>query len=110
MMYKDIKDSRPGTRTRALRQLWEVEIYDGDPNDPDVGLVVETVIAWNHVDAIRRIGRAVASVPRSLGFVTWSRTGEQHVYLIENTTDGPIEDAPVVPTVGGVGEEDGWDF
>lgn len=118
MMYKDIKDPNPQTRTRALRKLWRVKVFESNPHTKS-GRVKkklpkireETVIAWNIVDANRKVAGDLVEQPEMIGFVTWPRQGEDHVYLIENTTEGPIEDEEIKPTVGGVGEdEDDWDF
>ena len=110
MQYKDIKDTRPYNKTRMLRRLWQVEVYDGDKDDADCPVIKETVIAWNQVDATRKSPGELAKLPESLGWVTWPRQGEGHVYLIENTTDGPIEEEEVIPSVGGIEDEDDWDF
>ena len=110
MMYKDIKDPNPRAKTRMLRRLWEVKVYKGKPDAKRPKVKKETVIAWNAVDANRKIGGQLAEEPKAIGYVTWPRSEEQkHVFLIDNPTEGP-EDAPVIPTVGGVSDEEDWNF
>jgi hypothetical protein len=59
-------------KSRQLRRMWELSIYDGDPDDPEVGIVKETVIAWNAVDAGRRaVGKRLALPPKFLHYVSW---------------------------------------
>lgn len=111
MMYKDIGDPNPRAKTRMLRRLWCVLVYDGDPDDPDTEIREETVIAWNAIDANRKVAGQLAERPEDLGWVTWPRTEEDlHVYLINNPTDGPLPDKPVNPSVGGIADEEDWDF
>ena len=97
MRYKGPND----IRTRELRRLWSVEIYEGDPDDPDSTTRMESVIAWNQPDAIRRCGERVAVQPESLGFITWD---EEPLFI--ETTKGPT-DRVVEPTIA---VKDEWDF
>lgn len=111
MQYKDAKNTDPAHKgTRMLRSLWEVKTYKGTPKKRKPKTETHTVIAWNAVDANRKSGGKLAEEPKRIGFVTWPRPGEEHVYLIENPTDGPIEDEKIMPTVGSVDEEADWDF
>jgi hypothetical protein len=117
MMYKDINNPNPSTRTRVLRRIWKVTVYEEEPNSKKTGKAKknvktreETVIAWNQVDANRKAPGKLAVPAEPIGFVTWPRDGESHVYMIDNPTDGPIEDEPVQPSVGGVDDEEDWDF
>jgi hypothetical protein len=57
MFYRGPNDRE----TRALRRLFVVKVYDGNPK----------VIAWNQCDAIRRCGGKVAELPEAECFVTW---------------------------------------
>ncbi|MCH8277961.1 MAG: hypothetical protein IIC12_03410, partial [Proteobacteria bacterium] len=52
MRYKNRED--PLGMTRELRRMWEVDLYDGDHNDPDCPTYTETVVAFNAVAAIRK--------------------------------------------------------
>jgi hypothetical protein len=88
---------------RELRRVWEVEVYEGDPEDPDVTTRTETVIAWNQVEAIRRAGGKVATLPVSKGFVTWPQGQEKRLFRIENTA-GPTDEV-VEPTLS-IGADD----
>jgi len=90
-----------------MRRLWEVEVFDGDREDPDCPIKKETVIAWNEVDAIRRTGDRAASRPKALHFVTWPNPGEDasKIFRINNTEEGPVGE-PVEPTVALPQEED----
>ena len=87
--------------SRELRRLWGLEVYDGDPDDPDVTTHTERCIAWNAQDAIRRCGKRVAVMPESLGFVTW----DDEPLIILNT-HGPT-DQVAAPTIA---LDDDWDF
>ena len=110
MMYKDIKDPNPRAKTRALRRIWELKIFEGDPDAKKPKTRKETVIAWNSVDAIRKAGGRLSEEPKPIGFVSWPRNEEQHhVYLVDNPSDGPDEDTPIVPTLGSVDDEEDWD-
>lgn len=94
-------------RRRELQRLWEVEVFDGDPEDPDVTTHKETVIAWNHVDATRKAGKHVATPPVELHFVTWPDTDE-NIFRINNTSEGPVGD-PVNPSMAVVDlSEEDW--
>jgi hypothetical protein len=39
-----------------MRKLYEVEVYLGDPDKKSTKTEVLTVVAWNEVDALRRLG------------------------------------------------------
>ena len=98
MRYKGPND----LRTRELRRLWAVEIYEGNPDDPEVTIHRESIIAWNPTDAIRRCGERVATQPESLGFITW----DDEPLFIESTK-GPT-DRVAEPTIEV--KEAEWDF
>lgn len=89
MFYRGPNDRE----TRALRRLFVVKCYDGDPDDPDVGVTEEKVIAWNQTDAIRRAGRPVAELPEAECYVTWD---DKPLKIFE--TAGPT-DEEALPTV-----------
>jgi len=83
-------------RGRELRRLWEIEVYDGDPNKKKPKTHTETVIAWNAVDAIRKCGAMkAAKQPVDLGYVMKDK-GEA-ILKIEDTA-GPT-DEEVTPTI-----------
>ncbi len=89
--------------TRELRREWEVELYDGDRNDPDCPTHTETVVAWNAVEAIRKCGnRRVVKQPRALHYVTWpeQKNSGGPIHKIESTagpTDQVIEPTIAIP-------------
>jgi hypothetical protein len=58
---------------------------------------VETVIAWNQVDATRRAGRHVAQLPKQVCFVTWP-DADGNIFRIESTEEGPIGE-PLDPSL-----------
>lgn len=94
-----------------LRRLWKVKIvekYGTKKRKPKIR--EETIIAWNAVDANRKAGGRLAEEPEPVGWVTWPRGEEKHVYFIDNPTDGPLEDEKVEPSVGTVSDEEDWDF
>ena len=88
---------------RELRRLWEVEVFDGPPEE-DTPSHKETVIAWNAVDANQRCGGHVKSRPVALYFVTWPEAGEKPMRI--DSTAGPTDEV-VEPSIG---NEDDWDF
>lgn len=90
---------------RELRRLYEIELFNGDREDPNVTTRTERVIAWNEVDAIRRAAVPVASMPVRLGHVTWPDSEDDPIYMIHNTR-GPT-DVVADPTIA---LNDGWDF
>ena len=91
---------------RELRRLWKIEVYEGDPNDPDVTVRTETIVAWNQVDAIRHAGGKLAVQPEALYFVTWPDNNNQ-IYRI-NDTSGPIGE-PIEPSIGiKIIEDENW--
>ncbi len=83
MMYKH----------RILRRLWKVQVFTGDPDDPGVEISEETVIAFNAVEAVRRVGRPVALPPEPVCYVTW----DDAPLRIENTA-GPTDEV-VTPSI-----------
>ena len=88
-------------RRRELRRLWEIEVYDGDPNEhPDIPTPThtETLVAWNAVDANRGAGGPVAAPPKALFFVTWPPKPGDPIYRINNTGEGPVGE-PIVPSI-----------
>lgn len=109
MNYKNIGGNAQ-EKTRILRRLWEVELFDGDPEDPLCDTKIETVVAFNHVDALRQAGGHAVEQPKFISYVTWPRIDEAEklIYRIDNTTDGPYGD-PVECTVEIAGQ-DPWDF
>ena len=108
MHYNDPQN--PSQKTRMLRRVWKCTVFKGNPDAKKPKTTTETVIAWNAVEANRKMGRQLACEPESLGWVTWPRAQEDYVYFIENPSDGPIEKHKVRPSVGGVADEDDWDF
>ena len=84
--------------TRELRRLWEVEIYDGDPDKKKTKIKKETVVAWNAVDAIRACGnRKLAKEPEALCYVTWPDEDGMPIYKIKDTS-GPTKEE-IKPTI-----------
>lgn len=80
-----------------MRRLYQVELYDGDPDDPDTPIITETVVAWNATDAMRRCaGRAAVKEPTALHYVTWE-DDSGGLYRIESTA-GP-SDEEVAPSI-----------
>jgi hypothetical protein len=67
MFYRGPNDRE----TRALRRLFVVKVYDGNPDVKKPKIRKEKVIAWNQCDAIRRCGGKVAELPEAECFVTW---------------------------------------
>jgi len=108
MNYNDPKN--PREKTRMLRRIWRCEVYKGNPDAKKPKTRTETVIAWNSVDAIRKIGGQLAKEPESLGWVTWPRGDEDYVHFISDSAVGPDEKHKVTPSVGGVNDEEDWDF
>jgi len=92
---------------RELRQLFEVEIYIGDKNAKVPETKIETIVAWNGVDAIRRCAGDIVKQPRATAFVTWPVDGDtaERVYIIESTA-GPT-DKEVMPSIA-IPKEDEW--
>lgn len=86
-------------RSQELRRLWLVKVFDGDKEDPDCPVREEKVIAWNQVDAIRRVPGDIAKQPEQISYVTW----DEEPQLIA-TTAGP-EGVLADPTIE-VKEED----
>lgn len=77
-------------KSRQLRRLYQVEIYKTDKR---VHTHTETLIAWNAVDANRRVQGELAVEPKPICFVTWDDPPRR----IENPTDGALE--TVLPTI-----------
>jgi len=86
-------------KQRELRRMWEVELYDGDKDDPNVTTHKETVVAWNQVEAIRRGGGNVASPPVALYYVTWPDVKDGPIFRIDDPKVGPIVVAEIAPSV-----------
>lgn len=87
--------------TRALRRLFVVKCYDGDPDAKKPKIIEEKVIAWNACDAIRRCGRRVVEQPVAECWVTW----DDKPLKIVDPKKGPLEEE-AIPTVGPTDEED----
>ena len=100
MRWKDIRDPNPKARTRELRRLYLVKVFDGDPNDPDTPIREEQVIAWNAVDANNQFSEDLVCEPEDLGYVTWPREGhdKDDIFFIDNPKDGATDRRPF-PTV-----------
>lgn len=81
--------------TRALRRLFIVKCYDGDPDDPDCPIIEEKVIAWNQTDAIRRAGKPIVEQPDPArdeeGRVTWV-TWDDKPLKIYSPKEGPTDE------------------
>jgi hypothetical protein len=108
MNYKNpTREGKQPPKTRALRRLWLVQCFDGDPDDPNVGVVEKSCVAWNQPHAIRMCGR-VAKLPQHKCFVTWPENEGDPIYEIYDTA-GPI-DVEVKPTVAIHDSADDWDF
>ena len=59
-------------RSRELRRMYEIEVYDGDPDHKKTKTGKHTAIAWNEVGAVRACGnKKVAKPPEFLYFVSW---------------------------------------
>lgn len=91
-------------KNRELRRLWEVDVYEGDPDDEDVALRTETLIAFNQVEAVRRAGGPVASLPRQICFVSWGEKEGDPIYRVDSPKEGPAGD-PIEPSISRVEEE-----
>jgi len=88
MRYKGKED----LRSRELMRLFELEVYDGDPDDPKTKTTKETIVAWNAMDAIRRCGaRRLATQPKELHHVTHPDQEGEPIYKIKDT-GGPTEE------------------
>jgi hypothetical protein len=82
---------------RELKRLWEVEVYVGDPDASEVETRKHTIIAWNHVDAIRHTGGKPVVMPKALFFVT--HPDEQgRIFRINDTSEGSIGE-PINPSI-----------
>ena len=92
--------------TRELRRLWEVEVYDGDSSDPHCPTKIETVIAFNAVDAIRKCGSSgVVKQPVALHYVTWPPLLKPTAPLLKITSTRGPTDEEVAPTIAVSGED-----
>lgn len=98
MRFKNRAD--PLGMTRELRRLWEVDLYDGDRNDPNTPIRTETVVAFNAVEAIRKLhGFFVVTPPRAKHFVTWPELKKPDGQVLKiDTTAGPTDEV-VEPTI-----------
>lgn len=106
MRYKGPGDRR----SRSLRREFAIEVYDGDwENDPNCPIVIETVVAFNAVDALRKCGgRRASRQPVALWFVTYPNDLEPKSFRIFNT-EGPT-DIEVNPSIAMTDPSDDWDF
>lgn len=81
-------------KNQELKSLYEVKLYVDDPDKKKPKTVKETVIAFNHVDALRQCGnRKAAEMPKFLHHVTWDEIPKKIT-----STAGP-EDIEVEPTI-----------
>lgn len=88
-------------RGRHLRRLWEVEVYKGDPDDPNTKTSIESVIGWNATDAIRQLGKGrAATYPQEICYITWDDPP-----LRINDTAGPT-DIEVKPSMRSIIADD----
>lgn len=82
--------------------MWEIRLFDGDPEDPETPQIVETAIAFNHVEAIRLCGgRQAVVLPRPLFFVTWPEDDPEklgRMFRIDSTA-GPDYSQLAVPSI-----------
>lgn len=86
---------------RELRRLFEVELYTGNPDAKRPKKTKETVIAFNHVEALRICGnRKAVNLPKEVCFVTWDEPPRKIL-----DTSGPTVEV-IKPTIG----DTGWDF
>jgi hypothetical protein len=75
-------------RNKEMRKLYEVEVYLGDPDKKSTKTEVLTVVAWNEVDALRRLGgHKAATQPKFVDFVSW----DEPPRVIRDTA-GPTEE------------------
>lgn len=80
-------------------RLFNVEVYDGDPDDPKTKILKESIIAWNAMDAIRRCGnRRLVSQPVAVHHVTHPKEEDGPIFKIDSTA-GPTDDAEVKPSI-----------
>lgn len=92
-------------RGRELRRVWKVKVYTGNPDVKKPKTGVETVVAWNAVDAIRRMGaKKVAEQPTSMGYITWPEKKGDPVFFIKSTK-GPTDEK----VNGELVKEEDWD-
>lgn len=91
-------------KSRALRSLWTVKIYDGDPDKKKTRIREETIVAFNAVEAIRKCPGNVAEQPERVCYVTFPEKDGYPIHRIENTA-GPTEEViePSIPL-----EDDDW--
>lgn len=86
--------------TRALRRLFVVKCYKGNPDAKKPKYENVKVIAWNACDASRRVARPVAEIPEPECWVTW----DDIPLKIHSAKLGPT-DEKADPDVGAVTEE-----
>jgi len=85
-------------KRRELQSLFEVKIYTGNPDAKRPKTKKETVIAWNHVDAIRQFGsKKVAEMPKFIHHVTWPDVEDGPRHKITSTA-GP-DNQEIQPTL-----------
>ena len=84
---------------RELMRLFEVEVYDGDPDDPKTKILKESIVAWNALDAIRSCGkRRLVSQPVAMHHVTHPKEEDGPIFKIDSTA-GPIDETEVKPSI-----------
>ncbi len=87
-------------QNRDLPRLWECVVYTGDPNAKRPKTKKETVVAWNAVDANRKLaGMELAKEPKAVCFV-WQEDPDDpksKKFRIDDTS-GPT-DEEVKPSV-----------
>ncbi len=97
MMWKDPTDPNPNNRTRALRRMWNVLVYKGDPEEGKTKK--ESIVSWNQVDATRRAG-PISELPSLVGFVTWPHKDQPDIFFINSPREGPTN-KKAKPSIGG---------
>lgn len=87
-------------RNRECQRLYECEVYTGDPDAKRPKVKVESVVAWNAVDANRKLGdRRLAKEPEPICFVWPKDTKDPASPLLRiESTSGPTDEV-VTPTV-----------
>jgi len=93
---------------RELLRLWELEIVNGFPDRPEqVSFTVETVLAFNAVEATRVVGnKRLNSQPEPVCYVTWpdEENNDDTRYRIDSPR-GPSTEV-IVPSILPAGEEE----
>lgn len=110
MQYKNLDSLDPQEKTRILRRLWKVQLFDG-PAEDGTPIIEETIVAMSEMEVHRLTGsRELAHRPESLHYVTWPHLDDPGgpIYRIDNTTDGPYGE-PIQPSIP-LPESDEWNF